>query len=77
MQHYLTHGYNQYPPMAGVQGLREAIAGKVLDLYGLPADPETQITVTSGATEALFCAITAVVRPGDEVIPVRSGLRQL
>ncbi|MXW50894.1 MAG: pyridoxal phosphate-dependent aminotransferase [Gammaproteobacteria bacterium] len=68
VQHYLTHGYNQYPPMAGVQSLREAVAGKVLDLYGLPADPETQITVTSGATEALFCAITAVVRPGDEVI---------
>ena len=68
VQHYLTHGYNQYPPMAGVQSLREAIADKVLDLYGLPVDPETQVTVTSGATEALFCAITAVVRPGDEVI---------
>ena len=68
VQHYLTHGYNQYPPMAGVPSLREAIAGKVLDLYGLKADPETEVTVTSGATEALFCAVTAVVRPGDEVI---------
>lgn len=66
--HYLTHGHNQYAPMAGVPALREQIARKVADLYGCTADPETEITVTSGATEALFCAITALVRPGDEVI---------
>jgi methionine aminotransferase len=68
VQHYLTHGYNQYPPMAGVPKLREAIATKVQDLYHCNVDPETQVTVTAGATEALFCAIAAVVRAGDEVI---------
>ena len=68
VQHYLTHGHNQYPPMAGVPALRQAIAVKVQDLYGCAVDPETEVTVTSGATEALFCAIHAVVRPGDEVI---------
>ena len=66
--HYLTSGYNQYPPMAGVEPLREAIAGKVDALYGAAVDPETEVTVTSGATEALFCAVTAVIRPGDEAI---------
>lgn len=66
--HYLTHGYNQYAHMAGVPALREQIASKVAALYGRTVDPETEITVTSGATEALFCAITALVRPGDEVI---------
>ncbi|MDE0420344.1 MAG: pyridoxal phosphate-dependent aminotransferase [Gammaproteobacteria bacterium] len=68
VNHYLTHGYNQYPPMAGVEPLREAIAGKVNSLYGAAVDPETEVTVTSGATEALFCAITAVIQPGDEAI---------
>ena len=68
VSYYLTHGYNQYPPMAGIEPLREAIAAKVLSLYGATVDPHTEVTVTSGATEALFCAIHAVVRPGDEVI---------
>ncbi len=68
VQYYLTHGYNQYCPMQGVVALREAVASKVLDLYGCKVDAEREITVTSGATEALFCAISAVVRPGDEVI---------
>ena len=66
--HYLRNGYNQYPPMAGIERLRQAIADKTIDLYGTKLNAETEITVTSGATEALFCAITAVVRPGDEVI---------
>ena len=66
--HYLANGYNQYPPMAGIEPLREAIAAKVASLYGLAADPETEVTVTSGATEALFCAINAVIRPGDEAL---------
>lgn len=65
---YLNNGYNQYAPMPGVLGLREQIANKVATLYGCRADPETEITVTSGATVALFCAITALVRRGDEVI---------
>ncbi len=68
VRHYLENGFNQYPPMAGVQSLREAIAVKVRDLYGASVDPETEITVTSGATEALFCAMAAVIHPGDEAI---------
>ena len=68
VQYYLTHGYNQYPPMAGVQALREAIAAKVRRPVRRAADPGTEITVTAGATEALFCAIAAVVQAGDEVI---------
>ena len=51
--YYLTHGYNQYPPMAGIEPLREAIAGKVADLYGVTVSPETEVTVTSGATEGV------------------------
>lgn len=68
VEHYLRNGHNQYAPMMGVPSLREAIAGKVADLYGARLNPDTEITVTSGATEALFCAIAAVVNPGDEVI---------
>ena len=65
---HMCNGQNQYPPMAGVAVLRQAIATKVEDLYGLHCDPETEVTVTAGATEALFCAIAAVVHAGDEVI---------
>lgn len=66
--HYMNSGFNQYPPMAGVQPLREAVAAKVEDLYGAGVDPETEVTISAGATEALFCAIAALVRAGDEVI---------
>ena len=65
---HMRDGRNQYAPMQGVALLRERIAAKVADLYGNTVDPETEITVTSGATEALYAAITAVVRPGDEVV---------
>jgi len=65
---HLNHGHNQYAPLAGVQELREQIAAKVLDLYGCRIDPDSQVTVTPGATEAIFCAVSAVVHPGDEVI---------
>ena len=65
---HMRRGHNQYPPMAGVEGLREQISAKVAALYGADADPATEITVTSGATEALFCAIHSIVRAGDEVI---------
>ncbi len=65
---HMRAGHNQYAPMAGVPALGQAIAAKVQALYGATVDPRTEVTVTSGATEALFCAITAVVRPGDEVI---------
>ncbi len=61
-------GHNQYAPMAGTQALRAAIATKVEALYGTAYDPEHEITVTAGATQALFTAVTACVHPGDEVI---------
>jgi methionine aminotransferase len=59
---------HQYAPMAGLPRLREEIARKVARLYGRAIDPEHEVTVTSGATEALFCAIQALVRTGDEVV---------
>ena len=68
VDNYMRSGYNQYAPMQGVQTLRERIAEKVLELYHADYDPESEITVTSGATEALFAAISAVVHHGDEVI---------
>jgi methionine aminotransferase len=66
-QHMLA-GHNQYAPMPGLPKLREQIALKVDALYGRNMNPETEITVTSGGTEALFSAIEAFVHPGDEVI---------
>jgi methionine transaminase len=68
VQAHMRRGHNQYAPMQGILPLREAIAGKVDKLYGAAYDPITEITVTAGATEALFCAISAVVSPGDEVV---------
>ena len=68
LDHAMRAGHNQYAPMTGVAPLRQAIAEKVLRCYGREVDPDTEITVTSGATEALFNAIHAVVRPGEEVI---------
>ncbi|QDF98746.1 aminotransferase [Azoarcus sp. DD4] len=66
--HWMKSGYNQYAPMAGVLPLREAIVAKVAALYGTAYDAETEVTVTAGATQALFTAIAACVHPGDEVI---------
>ena len=68
VKHYLDAGFNQYPPMAGVAPLRAAVAAKVLEWYGAHVSPDTEITITPGATEAIYCAITAVVGAGDEVI---------
>jgi len=65
---YIKGGYNQYAPMPGVMLLREAIAEKTEYLYSAKYNPETEITVTAGATQAIFAAITAFVREGDEVI---------
>jgi methionine aminotransferase len=65
---HMDAGKNQYAPMTGVPRLREQIALKTERLYGRKVDVDREITVTSGATEALFAAIAAVVRPGDEVI---------
>ena len=61
-------GHNQYPPMAGVAALREALAAKIEALYGHHYDPGSEITVTAGATQAILTAILALVHPGDEVI---------
>jgi len=61
-------GHNQYPPMPGVMKLREMIAEKTEELYKTKYDPETEITVTAGATQAIYTAIAATVREGDEVI---------
>jgi methionine aminotransferase len=61
-------GHNQYPPMAGIAPLREAVAAKIESLYGAGYDPGSEITVTAGATQAILTAILAVVHPGDEVI---------
>ncbi len=66
--HWMRAGHNQYAPMAGVPALRVAIAAKVWALYGTDYDPEREITVTAGATQALFTAVAALVHPGDEVI---------
>src|SRR5262245_39582476 len=65
---YMKAGYNQYAPMPGILPLREVISEKVEELYGRSYSPETEITVTSGGTQAIFTAITCMVRPGDEVI---------
>jgi methionine transaminase len=64
----MTRGLNQYPPMTGVPALRQAIAAKTQALYGKSYNPDTEITITAGATQAIITAILAVVRPGDEVI---------
>ncbi|MBK8498323.1 MAG: methionine aminotransferase [Flavobacteriales bacterium] len=63
-------GHNQYAPMPGLPSLREEIGNKVERLYGFRYDPETEITVASGGTQAIFTTVGAVVHPGDEVIIV-------
>ncbi len=68
IDHYLHAGANQYAPMPGVPALRQAIAAKVERLYERSVDENTEVTVSTGATEGLFSAIQALVRPGDEVI---------
>ena len=64
----MREGHNQYPPMAGVTALRDAVSAKILALYGRRYDPATEITITAGATQAIITAILAVVGQGDEVI---------
>ena len=67
----MNDGYNQYPPDSGVQELREQISLKIKSLYGKHYDENSEVTVTSGATEALYTAITAFVHKGDEVIVLK------
>lgn len=64
----MKEGKNQYAPMQGIFSLRKAIADKTERLYGVSYDPETEITITAGATQAIFTALSAVVQIGDEVI---------
>ena len=65
---HMREGRNQYAPMQGVLPLREAIAAKYEHFHGRRYDPDTEVTVTSGGTEAIFDAVAAVVHPGDEAI---------
>jgi methionine aminotransferase len=65
---FMKQGFNQYAPMPGVQRLREVISNKMLTTYGKKFNPETEVTITSGGTQALFTAITALVHQDDEVI---------
>src|SRR4249920_337498 len=64
----MHEGKNQYAPMTGIPSLRQAIAGKTLRCYGRHVNADSEITVTSGASEAIFDAVLAVVRPGEEVV---------
>ncbi|MDT4836489.1 Methionine aminotransferase [compost metagenome] len=65
---HIAAGHNQYAPMTGLPALREQVAAKVAAFYGRPVSADAEVTITPGATEAIFCAIQAVVRTGDEVI---------
>ena len=64
----MSRGLNQYPPMPGVPVLREAVAAKLQQLHDRAYNPNTEITVTAGATQAILSAVLAIVHPGDEVI---------
>ncbi len=67
----MQNGHNQYAPMHGYYGLREAISNKIIKTHTYEYHPETEITITVGATQAIFTAITAFVHPGDEVIVIK------
>src|SRR5512142_3185362 len=64
----VLNGYNQYPPMAGLPELRQAVAAHYAKTQGLDFAPLSEITVTSGATEALAAAFLGLIQPGDEVV---------
>jgi methionine aminotransferase len=64
----MKNGQNQYAPMPGVMALREQVARKTERLYGAVYNPDTEITITAGGTQAIFTAITAIINPNDEVI---------
>ncbi|MFN7724418.1 MAG: pyridoxal phosphate-dependent aminotransferase [Rubrivivax sp.] len=68
VQDAMGEGLNQYPPMAGVPALRQAVADKVARLYGHRYDADREVTVTAGATQAILTAILCCVHPGDEVV---------
>jgi methionine transaminase len=70
VHHFQKNGFNQYAPIQGVPVLRKAISEKIEKLYGRHYDFENEITVTAGATQALYTAITSIVKAGDEVIVI-------
>jgi methionine transaminase len=65
---YMRQGFNQYAPMSGIPALKGKVSEKIKSCYGINYSAESEVTIVSGATEAIYAAITAVVRPGDEVI---------
>lgn len=68
VQEAIQKGHNQYAPMPGLPALRESIAEKVAFLYGTSLNPDTEITITPGATYAIYTALTTLLHPGDEVL---------
>ncbi len=68
VSYYMQNGFNQYAPMPGLPALRKMLAEKYSQSSGIGVDPDTEITITAGATQGLFTAISACIRPGDEVI---------
>ncbi|PZR39470.1 MAG: aminotransferase [Ectopseudomonas oleovorans] len=65
---HVMEGRNQYSPMTGLPSLRQQVAAKIVRSYGVQRDADSEITITPGATEAIFCAVQALIRPGDEAI---------
>lgn len=65
---HIADGHNQYSPMTGLPALRHQVAAKIARSYGRQVDADSEVTITPGATQAIFCAIQTVIRPGDEVI---------
>ncbi|MCL6691573.1 pyridoxal phosphate-dependent aminotransferase [Pseudomonas sp. R3.Fl] len=65
---HVMAGHNQYCPMTGLPALREQVAAKVAAFYGRNVSADAEVTITPGATEAIFCAVQALIRPGDEAI---------
>ena len=65
---HIALGHNQYAPMTGLPVLRQQVAAKIARSYGATVNADSEVTITPGATEAIFCAIQAVIRTGDEVI---------
>jgi methionine aminotransferase len=65
---HVMEGRNQYSPMTGLPSLRQQVAAKIARVYGVQRDADSEITITPGATEAIFCAVQALIRAGDEAI---------
>ncbi|SDZ22844.1 2-keto-4-methylthiobutyrate aminotransferase apoenzyme [Pseudomonas sp. NFIX28] len=65
---HIASGHNQYAPMTGLPALRRQVAAKIARSYGVQVNADTEVTITPGATQAIFCAIQAVIQAGDEVI---------